>query len=144
MKECTKCGVTKDLELFSNNSATPDGKYAHCKECQKQAYGEWNETTGRNNRLIRHFNITLEEYNDLLLAQSGRCAICGNKPKKQRLAIDHDHNCCKGKRSCGKCIRGLLCMFCNHRLLGAAHDSVEILEKAADYLRNPPAKDFFK
>jgi len=29
---------------------------------------------------------------------------------------DHDHVCCSGKKSCGKCLRGLLCHGCNTKL----------------------------
>ena len=29
------------------------------------------------------------------------------------IGLDHDHQCCKGPRSCGKCIRGALCFTHN-------------------------------
>ena len=29
------------------------------------------------------------------------------------LEVDHDHSCCEGGNSCGKCIRGVLCRGCN-------------------------------
>lgn len=41
-----------------------------------------------------------------------QCDLCG-KPREKRFAIDHDHACCPGATSCGKCVRGLLCMGCN-------------------------------
>lgn len=71
------------------------------------------------------------EYDKLLEAQGGRCAICGSM-RKYRLNVDHDHK--TGE------VRGLLCRLCNGRLLTAARDSVDILEAAIDYLTHPPAK----
>src|SRR4029077_2130187 len=63
----------------------------------------------------------------LLLTNPG-CETCGidivnparsHTPGAGRgalLAVDHDHNCCPGAHSCGKCIRGILCGTCNSAL----------------------------
>ncbi|MFJ6281387.1 endonuclease domain-containing protein [Arthrobacter subterraneus] len=50
-----------------------------------------------------------------------------------RLSIDHDHACCPGDYSCGKCIRGLLCPNCN-RGLGLFKDDAALLQSASSYL----------
>ena len=82
-------------------------------------------------RLVR-YGITVEEYNDLLAAQLGACAICGRQMREPH--IDHDHKCCSQKmRSCGRCIRGLLCTSCNNGL-GRFQDDPDRLRAAADYI----------
>lgn len=72
-------------------------------------------------------------------AQGGRCAICRRASGKGRmLGIDHNH-------TTGE-IRGLLCTgslsanTCN-RLI--AIYSLEALERAVEYKRNPPARAVF-
>ncbi len=77
--------------------------------------------------------ITVEEYEALFEAQKGKCAICGNPPNGKRLAVDHDHSCCPGRKSCGQCVRGLLCNNCNNGL-GRFQDDYELLVSAVQYL----------
>lgn len=36
-KKCNRCGEVKELHLFPNNSASPDGHYSLCKECRAVA-----------------------------------------------------------------------------------------------------------
>lgn len=72
----------------------------------------------RSSHLKRTYNITAEEYDARVASQEGACAICERKPRKYKLSVDHDHDCCPGPRSCGRCIRGLLCSGCNYDLLG--------------------------
>jgi hypothetical protein len=67
------------------------------------------------------------------------------KPRKKRLAVDHDHKLAKlhdhpEEKGCPECIRGLLCRNCNRNILGRLHDDPEALERGAFYLRNPPAR----
>jgi hypothetical protein len=84
--------------------------------------------------LYRDYGITLKEYNAILERQRGVCAICSRPPLKRRLHVDHDHSCCPSRRCCGKCIRGLLCWYCNQSL-GMLQDSVEVLENAENYIQ---------
>lgn len=60
------------------------------------------------------------------------CAICGENDAT-RYAVDHDHACCPGRKSCGECVRGVLCHSCN-RVLGIFRDSPARFQAAADYL----------
>ncbi len=76
---------------------------------------------------------------DILDAQGGRCAICGTRQTGKpggRLAVDHDHSHCPGKRGCADCVRGLLCVHCNN-LLRLAKDDPATLRKAISYLASP-------
>jgi hypothetical protein len=67
------------------------------------------------------------EYDAMLAAQGGVCAICGRPPKPggRRFHKDHDHK--TGR------LRGLLCFTCNRYILGK-YATVAKLRAAADYL----------
>lgn len=68
-----------------------------------------------NNQLMWRYKLPRTRYDALLVFQGHRCAVCKvNKAGgRGRWHVDHDHACCPGKFSCGKCIRGLLCHGCN-------------------------------
>lgn len=81
----------------------------------------------RNSTLKRRYDISLNEYNQLLQEQNGCCAICGttNEQMIKRMHVDHNH-------TTGK-VRGLLCDKCN-RGLGFFNDDASQLKKALEYL----------
>jgi hypothetical protein len=84
-------------------------------------------------RYLRMYRLTAVTYAALLQKQSGVCAICAQPPKGKRLAVDHDHRCCPGKTSCGRCVRGLVHEYCN-RALGLLGDDPLNLRMGAAYL----------
>jgi hypothetical protein len=95
-------------------------------------------------RVQRVFGLEPGQYDALLASQGGTCAVStcrANGGGKRALAVDHDHKCCPGKTSCGKCVRGLLCSRHN-QMLADAFDNPETLMSLAFYLEAPPARGF--
>lgn len=78
-------------------------------------------------RTLKHFGLTLADYDRMFDAQKGCCKICDKHQSQlnKRLAVDHCHQ--TGK------IRGLLCNSCN-RALGLFGDNKDNLKAALDYL----------
>ena len=76
--------------------------------------------------MYRKYGVTRKDYDTMLVAQAGVCAICGKAENGKRLAIDHCHK--TGE------VRGLLCALCN-TAIGKLNDDPELLERAAMYLR---------
>lgn len=74
------------------------------------------------------YGITVEQYDEMLVAQGGVCAICKTLPEadgRTPLQVDHDH-------STGR-IRGLLCSPCN-TAIGSLRDDPQLLAAAMEYL----------
>lgn len=83
----------------------------------------------KSRNLLRDFNMSLLEYNELFERQDGCCAVCGIHQSKiknmKSLCVDHNHD--TGK------IRGLLCDCCN-RGIGLFNDDIELLDRVKVYL----------
>ena len=80
--------------------------------------------------LIKKYGIEKNKFNELLLLQDNKCAICGKPSDK----YDVDHNHANGN------VRGLLCNICN-RGLGCFHDDIEVLKSAIKYLEKDGKHD---
>ena len=130
LKICVKCNEEKDLESFAKGKNYKDGRRGTCKKCHtayvKQYYknnpNQRQENIRRNGlyggNWKRH-HLSKEEYDKMLSLYNGKCHSC---KEREATNIDHDHNCCDKARSCGKCVRGVLCNQCN-TALGLLGDS---------------------
>jgi hypothetical protein len=83
---------------------------------------------------LARFSLSLEDFVGMMESQGGGCAICGGaNANGKALSVDHDHACCTGDRSCGECVRGLLCSSCNFAV-GYMRDDPARLRAAATYI----------
>ncbi|MFI9569513.1 endonuclease VII domain-containing protein [Streptomyces rishiriensis] len=74
----------------------------------------------RVERQVRRYRITVPQMNAIMRFQGDVCALCQEAPPIDYSPdavsfwhIDHDHRCCAPGGSCGRCVRGLLCLPCN-------------------------------
>lgn len=127
IKERRKKHYQENIEQIKerNEKWRKNNKDKHNKSTTK--YYKNNPDKARNRQLKHSYNITLEQYNEMLVAQNNVCMICKNsETENKNFAVDHNHN--TGK------VRGLLCSACN-KSLGGFKDNVNILQNAIEYLK---------
>ncbi len=124
-KECTTCLEWLPLSGYSSDQPKVDGLRTRCKNCDVRA------------RRKNMYGLDRAAFIALVAAQGGRCAGCGSDDpggKQGEWIIDHDHSCCTyASKTCGRCVRGLLCNHCN-LVLGHVKDDPEVLRTLASYL----------
>lgn len=134
-KRCSKCGHRKPHDDFFRQKKSKDGKHAHCKTCRMQYQNDRHVADGgistRRRNLVWKFGFDEVEFADRLARQGGACAVC--RTSDGPFAVDHDHGCCPGPKTCGKCVRSILCGNCN-RAIGILKDDPALCRAAADYL----------
>jgi hypothetical protein len=82
--------------------------------------------------LWRTHSITTVQYRAILKSQRQVCAIQGCR--STFLEVDHDHTCCprSKRRTCGNCVRGLLCHSHNMKVAWAERKNYEYLPTTKD------------
>lgn len=126
-KRCTSCRRWLPEDDFGIESRAFDKLTTQCATCR------------RTRDVRKRYGISAVRYADLVESQAGACAICGEVNGNRNgyaLAVDHDHSCCPGERSCGNCVRGLLCANCNIGV-GYFKNDVARLAAAMRYLGGP-------
>lgn len=81
--------------------------------------------------VLKTYGLTKDDYMAICVFQDWKCPICtrfldqvGGVPH-----VDHEH---------GAHVRGIVCSYCNTRLIGRLKDHATA-QRLADYLRQPPA-----
>lgn len=128
---CRACGQEKLVdEFYKYRTGNPKSRCKACAIGNRVRLGRTTKTALNQRRcnLKMKFGLALSDYEEMLAAQRGACAICGStncgRKDYQSFAVDHDHQ--TGQ------IRGLLCSRCNTAL--GTFGTVALLLKAARYL----------
>lgn len=145
LKLCTRCEQVLPTKQFSKCSNALDGLQHNCRECQSIRRAEYHAKNGtvtserrrlvfdsaaqRDRSLRKRYGIGQADYDVLLAAQNGGCAVCAAAPGKRPLAVDHCH-------STGV-VRGLLCYRCN--IAAAYIELPELVDGIRQYLARSSA-----
>lgn len=136
VKRCYLCSEEKSLDEFFKTRQGNAGQY--CLPCRKEYNRNYYHKTKQARQEKRKLNILWskyrlreDDYTKLMHEQDGKCAIC-EAEFEETPHVDHDHSCCPGDRTCGKCVRGLLCGTCNRHL--GSYEKIIEYPKLKDYL----------
>ena len=141
-----KTGLCRDcyIKLVNTNGeakcitcgeSTSEPRANYCKTCWLGRPVDGPTMIRRRARLKAWFKLSLEDYDEMLRKQNNKCAICliDQSELSKSLSIDHDRKCCPEEKSCGKCVRGLLCSNCNFAI-GLLKDNEVTIQMAYKYV----------
>lgn len=100
VRTCIDCEQQLPLDCFSKDGS---GFTTFCKSCGSDRY------------IKRMYGVSRESWEAYLESQGNCCAICktDDPGHSNGWATDHDHSCCPGEKTCGRCVRAILCQRCN-------------------------------
>lgn len=156
MKTCKRCEQEKPLSEFYVRKSPPHAgrPMSYCKPCWGAMERERRDRNPEHIRalararvkrsrlrnlekyrerdrryaLARKYGLKAGEYEAMLKAQKGVCAICRKAcPSGKSLAVDHDHE--------SGAVRALLCIKCNQGIGQFDHDP-RLLRAAIRYLKS--------
>lgn len=165
MITCTNCKKSKPLKEFYDYKYKKNGKNSWCRDCfntygkeyRSKRFKQWyqkkqsedpsyakkkqrkwrkaNPEKYRDTFLKYKYGISLDDYNQMLKEQNGKCKIChiDQTLTNRLLQVDHNH---KTKK-----VRGLVCCKCN-QTIGRFKDDpnyiqlqISLLENTIKYLK---------
>lgn len=129
LKTCSRCRLEKEIAEYHKDNSAKDGFRSACKTCVSQYNKTIPSLLTRARSLKSRYGISIEQYEEMLNSQNGKCAICASSSNGYRgkygMAVDHCH--LTGK------VRSLLCNRCNNGI-GHFQDNLNLMYKAVKYL----------
>ncbi len=137
---CKKCYNIRRQNIRKNNPKTKEEKdiyneknriwYWNNREKKAETAKKWRVNSERTYRNIAYkykYNITIDEYENMLTEQNSCCAICkvNQSNLDYNLVVDHCHS--------SNTVRGLLCRNCN-LAIGYFKDNSEFIKNSICYL----------
>lgn len=126
LRKCNTCGIeattVEELILFVPNKQCKHNRTNQCQKCKAKV--------ARSNHLKSKYDISVDDYEIMLIEQDCKCKICGDTDPKRPsgvFVVDHCH-------TTGE-VRGLLCDDCN-LALGKFKDNKKVLLSAIEYLKD--------
>lgn len=126
VEDCNKTHAARGYCSSHYKIAVNSGEFSNGEKCLIESCEMFVHTLkycSRHYNISKTYKITPEYYEELILLQNAKCAICHSSNKK--LYVDHDH--------ATENVRGLLCHNCNSAL-GHFYDNKKFLESAMHYL----------
>ncbi len=140
-KYCPVCKETKPAGAFYKAKKGRLRLSCYCRKCTYQdrlrRWADSPESLANSRAAMRRCNfkrrygITPEEFDAILAAQGGGCAICGTTEpggRNNQFHVDHEHEVTPIR------VRGLVCCACN-RALARAGDSLVNIMLFVEYVR---------
>lgn len=146
-KICTRCQTPRSKLDFPKHKGGREGLSAQCRMCHNELRQKHRAANPERHRAVERaryakdperrqrqrfkslYGLTPQQYEEMLEAQGGTCALCGKPPRGKanggKLHVDHCHE--TGR------VRSLLCHSCNLGL-GKFFDDPDLLRRAALYL----------
>ena len=112
IKGCNKKYYAKEYckthYMRKSRNGTVESKYETYRSDKVYRSGAKAESL-MESRLKNKYGLTLKEFKE---RSKNGCEICHQQPE-YTLHVDHDHSCCSGYKTCGVCVRGIICPSCN-------------------------------
>lgn len=138
-KRCPQCKQIRPTSEFNRRTRSSDGLGTYCKQCKSIRDRSWRERNreykgraDKNFLLKKRFGITLREFERLLQAQNGICAIC-KKPETQISKHGSVQMLAANRNPSTGQVHGLLCAACRFGLVKLKNDTAN-LQSAIAYL----------